>query len=243
MKLIFLAAGKSSRIYKKIKKNKCLIEINKKPLIKILIDEVYKTKIKDIKIITGFRSRYLKKSLKEYKKLKFIQNSKYNSTEMLYSLILGLKNCDTDLIISYSDILFNYKMINNLIKKKRNNITIPILKNWKKIWKIRNKDPLDDGETLFINKSKKLISIGEKIQNLNNVKYQYMGLIYIPKNMIKKVLSSYKKINKIKKMHASSFLNYLIKENFRIETVIEKEGWYEFDDIDDYKNYKRYFGN
>lgn len=70
-----------------------------------------------------------------------------------------------------------------------------------------------------------------------------MGLIYIPKNMIKKVLSSYKKINKIKKMHASSFLNYLIKENFRIETVIEKEGWYEFDDIDDYKNYKRYFGN
>lgn len=119
MKLIFLAAGKSSRIYKKIKKNKCLIEINKKPLIKILIDEVYKTKIKDIKIITGFRSRYLKKSLKEYKKLKFIQNSKYNSTEMLYSLILGLKNCDTDLIISYSDILFNYKMINNLIKKKK----------------------------------------------------------------------------------------------------------------------------
>ena len=47
MKFIFLAAGKSKRIFNKIKKNKCLIKIKNKPLIKLLIDEVYKTKITD----------------------------------------------------------------------------------------------------------------------------------------------------------------------------------------------------
>jgi choline kinase len=243
MKFIFLAAGKSKRIFNKIKKNKCLIKIKNKPLIKLLIDEVYKTKITDVSIITGFRSGHIKRELKEYKNIKFIYNKKYNTTEMLYSLILGVKSAETDIVISYSDILFDHKMINHLIEKKRNNITVPILKNWKKIWKIRNKDPLDDGETLFIDKSKKLISIGEKIQNLKDIKYQYMGLIFIPKNKIKKILLAYKKISRIKKMHASSFLNYLIKNKFIIDSIIEKKGWYEFDDFEDYRNYKNYFGN
>ena len=76
MKFIFLAAGKSKRIFNKIKKNKCLIKIKNKPLIKLLIDEVYKTKITDVSIITGFRSWYIKRELKEYKNIKFIYNNK-----------------------------------------------------------------------------------------------------------------------------------------------------------------------
>ena len=54
---------------------------------------------------------------------------------MLYSMILGLQKYDEDILISYSDILFNSKIINKLINKKSREIKIPILKNWKKIWK------------------------------------------------------------------------------------------------------------
>ena len=36
---------------------------------------------------------------------------------------------------------------------------IPILRNWKKVWKIRNKDPLEDGETLLLDNKK-----GRKIE-------------------------------------------------------------------------------
>ena len=69
-----------------------------------------------------------------------------------------------------------------------------------------------------------------------------MGIIYIPKSKRKKILLVYKQISKFKKMHASNFLNFLIKNNFIINTVIEKKGWYEFDDYEDYKNYRNYFG-
>ena len=45
MKLLLLAAGKSNRIYKKINKNKCLIEYNKKSLLeKIITDSNLKKK-------------------------------------------------------------------------------------------------------------------------------------------------------------------------------------------------------
>ena len=39
MNLLLLAAGKSSRIYEKIKKNKCLIKINNNTLIKHIINK------------------------------------------------------------------------------------------------------------------------------------------------------------------------------------------------------------
>ena len=239
MRIIFLAAGKSNRIFNKIKKNKCLININRKPLIKFLIDQTEKTKINKISIITGFRAKILEKKLKNIKNIDFLFNEKFNSREMLYSLILGLKNYNEDILISYSDILFNSKIINKLLKKKSKEIKIPILKNWKKIWKIRNKDPLIDGETLFINKKGNLKSIGNKISDLKKIEYQYMGLIFIPKEKREKVLSLYKLISRNKKMHATGFLNFLVKKKNLIKTVVVYKGWYEFDDFEDLINYKK----
>jgi len=226
-------------IFNKIKKNKCLININGKPLIELLIDEIKKTKINKISIITGFRAKILKKKLKNIKNIDFLFNEKFSSREMLYSLILGLKNYDEDILISYSDILFNSKIINLLLEKRSKEIKIPILKNWKKIWKIRNKDPLIDGETLFINNKGNLKSIGNKITDLKKVDYQYMGLIFIPKEKRKKVLSFYKLISRNKKMHATGFLNFLVKKKNLIKTVVVDKGWYEFDDYEDLINYKK----
>jgi len=153
MKFVLLAAGKSKRIYNKINKNKCLIKIKRKTIIENSVDEILKTRIKDIVVVVGFRPEPIKKKLKNYKNINFILNSKYNSREMLYSLILALRKCDTDIIFGYTDIIFSYKTINKIIKSSRENITIPILSNWKKIWKIRNKNPYDDAETLFVNKT------------------------------------------------------------------------------------------
>ena len=53
MRLLLLAAGKSSRIYNKIKKNKCLININHKSLIRNIIDSAYKNKIEKIEPSAG----------------------------------------------------------------------------------------------------------------------------------------------------------------------------------------------
>jgi len=243
MRFIFLAAGKSKRIFNKIKKNKCLININKKPLIIKLIEEVKKTKIKRISIITGFKSKFLRSKLNKIKNLDFLYNDKYKTTEMLHTLILGIKKYDDDIIISYSDILFDSRIIKRLINKKTKNVTIPILKNWKKIWTIRNKNHLIDGETLVLKNSGRIKSIGEKIINLKETKYQYMGLIYIPQKKREYVLNMYHRIKKQKKMHATNFLNYLIKNKLIIDTVKIDNGWYEFDDLEDLNNYKKYFKN
>ena len=113
MRLLLLAAGKSSRIYNKIKKNKCLININHKSLIRNIVDLAYKNKIEKIDIITGFKPNNIKKDLKNYKKIRFINNSKYSSTDMVYSALLGLKKTKIDTIISYTDIIYTDKVFSN----------------------------------------------------------------------------------------------------------------------------------
>ncbi len=236
MNIIFLAAGKGSRFYNKTRVNKCLLKIGKKPLIKILIDEIKKTNIKNINIVTGYRSKYLKKKLTEYKKIKFIYNKLYNKREMTHSLIVGLKKMKNDTIISYTDIMFNSNIINKIIKHKKKNIVLPILKNWRKVWKIRGKSANLDGETIFLKKNR-LIEIGSRIKKINDVKYQYMGIIFIPKSKIKKIIKIYENLNNKKNIHLTNFLNLLLKKKMIVNTLKISKGWYEFDDYEDYKNY------
>ena len=239
MKFVLLAAGKSKRLYKKIKKNKCLIKIGKKTLVENTISEIKKTRINDICIVLGFKSEKIKSHLKKYKEINFILNKKYNSREMLYSLILALKKYDTNTIFGYSDVIISHKVLNKIIRLNRSNITIPILTNWKKIWKIRKKDPYEDAETLFINKKMELQSIGHKINNIDQIKYQFMGLIYIPRSKRNIVLKQYKKIQKKYNLHLTTFINQLVNSKIKVDCVKTKDNWYEFDDYDDYKNYKK----
>lgn len=241
MKVIFLAAGKSKRIFKKIGKNKCLLEIEKQTLIEKSINEINKTKIKDIIIVLGFKHQLIKKSLKKFKNLKFILNKKYNSKEMLYSLIFALRKYSSDIIFIYTDIIFSHKTINKIINSKKKHITIPVLNNWKKIWKIRNKNVYSDAETLEINSLFQLKSIGEKITNLKKIKYQFMGIVFIPKSQRKKILNFYKKLKNKNKLHLTSFLNLLAKKKNKIFCIKTNDKWYEFDDYYDFLNYKKYY--
>ena len=57
MKYIFLAAGKSSRIYAKIKKPKSLIKLNNTFLLERLILNAKVSGADDIYVVTGFQKK------------------------------------------------------------------------------------------------------------------------------------------------------------------------------------------
>ena len=240
MRLLLLAAGKSSRIYNKIKKNKCLISINQKSLIRKIIDSAYKNKIEKIDVITGFKPNNIKKDLKNYKKIRFINNSKYSSTDMVYSALLGLKKTKIDTIISYTDIIYTDKIFKILSSNSKKFITIPYIKNWKQVWKKRKKDIFDDAETFQVDSNSNLKEIGNKIneKNLKSINGQFMGIIFIPSSLIQKIINKYK-VYKNKKLQFTGFINMLVKDKVRVKCLEYNDFWYEIDDIEDFKNYKK----
>ncbi len=236
MNVIFLAAGKSSRIYKILRKPKCLLDFKGISLIEKLIKNFSFSKKIKLNIVVGFKSSMIKNKLKRYKNINFIFNKDYNKKEMLYSMILALKKINDNAIISYSDIWYDKSICKILIKKK-NNIYLPILSNWKKIWKVRKKNMYQDAENLQVDKKLNLKKIGQKIKLLKKVEYQYMGLIFIPKSKIKKIINVYESIENKEKMHLTKFLDKILNFGMKIKCIKYKKDWYEFDDIDDYKNY------
>jgi len=237
MNLVILAAGKSSRVFEKIKTHKALIKINERTLIEKIIDDAFLHNIKKVFIVVGFYKEKIKHELKN-KNVFFIENKFFNSRDMLYSMYLGLKHSKDDTIFCYSDIYFN----NNIFKfflKNKNNIFLPVLKNWKKIWKIRKKNYYEDAETLNFDKRKRLLEIGNKIKDIKCVKGQYMGLFFINKKIINKIILFYKKL-KTNSMHITTFLN-LISSFYFIKCKEVREFWYEFDDYEDIRNFRKKF--
>ena len=89
MKLLLLAAGSGKRIFKKIQKNKCLIKVYDKTLIKNIVHNSNNIKnVKEINCVVGFRKKYILEELKKFN-INFIENKKFKSTDMLYSTYLG----------------------------------------------------------------------------------------------------------------------------------------------------------
>lgn len=237
MHLIILAAGRNSRIFKEIGKHKCLLTVNNKTLLSKIIDDSVSIGIKKIIIVIGYKSNRLKKFIRiNHKKIKIIKNTDYIKTDMLHSAVLALKKLNDDIIISYSDIIYDKKILKKIVRLRSKNILIPIKLDWKKVWRIRKKNILEDAENLKFNNKNYLESIGGKILKKYPIG-QYMGLLYIPKNKVKKITKIYKQ-EKVRKMQISNFLNVLINKGIKIKIIKSKNYWYEFDDIDDYNYFK-----
>lgn len=159
---------------------------------------------------------------------------------MVYSLFKFNKlfNGKEDIVISYGDIIFKKKVIQKLINENESLSTV-IDTGWLSYWKKRFKNPLDDAETMKMNKKFYITDIGKKTKSYNNIQGQYIGLIKIKKEITKDVLKVWndksKSIDKkkIKNMYFTDFLRILIKQNFKLKAVLIKRGWLEFDQPSD----------
>ncbi|MDC0859202.1 NTP transferase domain-containing protein [Candidatus Pelagibacter sp.] len=228
MHLIILAAGRGSRLPKKLRsKPKCLSIINKKTILNHNINFFKKFKKKTI--VGGYKSNLLK-SFSKKNGFKLIINNDYRKTNMVYSLFLTSKYVNEDVIVCYGDIIFNPSIYKLLLKKEN---LMPINSNWLKTWKKRMpfEEIKKDAENIKISKNI-IISIGKKIKN-KMPKYQYMGLFKLEKNTFFILEKYFRKINN-KKIDMTTFLNFsIINKNLKFKIKKYKNYWYEIDNEKD----------
>ncbi len=157
---------------------------------------------------------------------------------MVYSLFCAKKYIKQDLIISYSDIIFDHRIIDEMINIKKTHI--PLNKNWLSLWKKRMDENRinDDAEDLLINNNK-VLSIGKKIL-AKRPKLQFMGLIKIKYQDFIKLYKYFNTLNDTK-IDMTSFLNNAI-ENKIINLGYFKTSkyWFEIDNIKDRKVAEKY---
>ena len=234
---IILAAGRGSRMGKLTNKvPKSFVKFGpKKKLIENIIDNFKKFDFPRIYTITGYQS----KKFQKLKYIKIIKNKNWKNTNIVGSLFCADKILSNhEAIVSYADIYYEKDALDILTQvKKKNCIVLLSYKHWKKYWKKRIKNPLDDLETFTLDKKKKLIDIGNKPNSYNNIHGQYMGLFKIDQLAWKKVKSL---ISKDKKKFMNTDITNLLKiilrkKLFNIYVKEYKNKWFEIDNINDYK--------
>lgn len=237
MKIIILAAGQGSRLRPLTnEKPKCMVEYKNKPLIDYLMQAIKASKIDNIAVIGGYKFDILKKHIND-NKVKYFENKDYLTTNMLYTLFTAEEFMDEDIIISYSDIIYNQTILNNLIDSKKD-ISVVIDKKWKLLWEQRMENPLKDAETLKI-KNNKIIEIGKKPSSYDDIEGQYIGLIKISRKVINEVIAFYKSLKnnnddeKFKNLYMTDFLQLLIENNYEISPLFIEGGWLEIDSVED----------
>ena len=234
MKSIILAAGKGTRLgYLTKRKPKCLNLLNGKTILGYQINVMKSCKINNICIVGGYLHNLIKnKNLKKY------INVNYATTNMVSTLFTASKEFenDSDILISYGDIIYSREVLKKLLLSK-SPISLTIDINWKEYWYNRMDNPLEDAESLKLDKDDNILDIGNKVEKIEHIEGQYMGLIKIRKEIVRDFLNHWKNMDKtinyngkdFNNIYMTSFLQNLIDNQWKIKAVKVHGGWCEID--------------
>ncbi len=242
MKALILAAGKGTRLAPYTdRKPKGMVKIGGKPILQYAIENFRKNGIEEIYIITGYKSELI-----SFPGVQYFHNDQYASTNMVHTLFCAEEIMTGDLIISYGDIIFENKILQQLLQDP-DDISVVLDDNWLKLWELRSENPLEDAETLKLDNETYITEIGDTPENYQQIDSQYIGLIklsakgcvhfknthrYLQKFESEKEVIRNRNVNQI---YMTDFLQILINIGVRIKGVRIKGGWIEVDTNKDYE--------
>ena len=250
LNVIILAAGKGERLRPLTNdKPKCMVELFGKSILEWQIETFQKFGIKDITIVTGYKSELI-----HYPQLNLIKNHEFDSTNMVETLFCAREKLLDSTIVSYADILFQDNVLKGIIDSNVD-ISVVVDKNWIEYWKIRNENPIDDAESLKINSNGYLTSIGQKVENIEEIQGQYIGLMKFQNTGVSELKSFYDKSKKLsfsginplnKKLkfqnsYMTDLLHSMILEGHKLKSIDIQNGWLEIDTISDFELYQKMF--
>jgi len=245
VKLIILGAGEGKRL-RPLTQNipKCMVKIFGKSILEHQIDIIKKSGIDEIIIVKGYCEEMIK-----IPNVCYYKNEKYNSTNMVETLFCAEKELDGSVIVAYGDILYEKNVLEKLLASK-DDFSIVIDKNWQEYWQIRLQNILDDVESLTL-KNGFITNIGQKINSLNDIQGQYIGLMKFQNNAISILKNFYHDSKKYSKSglnplnpklsfensYMTDLLQGLINHNHKLKAIEINGGWLEIDTLHDFEIY------
>lgn len=120
MKAIILAAGVGSRLRPITEaKPKTLVEVNGKPMLGYLIDNLIDNNISEIVICIGYKGEKIRDFCGQqypHVKFSFVENVDFEITNNMYSLYLARKYLQGDIILMNADLVYEETVISGLLK-------------------------------------------------------------------------------------------------------------------------------
>ncbi len=247
LKAIILAAGMSTRMMElTADKPKCMLEVGGKSILRRQIEIFNSSGIKDIVVVRGYRKEKI-----DYPGIKYVNNPNYKSNNILESLMSAGNELDDGFIASYSDIIFDRAVLEE-IKRSKYDISVVVDPSWKKQYENRFQHPVEEAEKVVI-KNGKVVRIAKSISPVET-DGEFIGLMRFSKRGAGILLNHYSKLKKklgpgspfhtspsLEKAYMTDMLQELIDMGHSITPIFVKGRWIELDTVEDLKKAERMF--
>ena len=244
MKAIILAAGQGTRL-KKYTENlpKGMLTFMGKTLIERQIELYRKCGIEHIIIVRGFAADKI-----QYEGITYYTNEDYADTNMVESFMTAKPEFNDDVIVSYSDILFEEHMLRGMMKSAAD-FAVAVDHNWKIYWEKRYGTADFDTESLSLDAHGNITELGLENPKLEEIDARYVGLLKFSKNGLRQIETVLKDAymnyedrpwkqsgKSVRKAYMTDLLQAIIESGYPVKAEIFRNGWIEFDTNEDYEN-------
>jgi len=244
MQAIILAAGMGKRLGKVTADNtKCMVKIHGRTLIERMLDVLAKTEVRRVILVVGYKSENVKKLVgHKYKgmRIRYVMNKVYDKTNNIYSLFLARKHLlEDDTILLESDLIFEDKIVFDLIENPRPNVAIVAKYD---AWMDGTVVTLDDEDNILQFIPKKAFDYSQvetyyKTVNIYKLSREFATNSYVP------FLEAYQQALG-KNQYYEQVLGVIIlldTQDLKVHRL-SSEKWYEVDDQKDLNNASTLFG-
>ena len=177
MKGIIIAAGSGKRVLKNFPGlPKALIQVNNNSIISRQISTFKKNGIDEIIVITGaFKEKF---SISD---VTYVYDQKFEEHDILGSLMEARDHIFGDVIITYSDIIFEDLILKKILQTNLD-IGIAVDLDWKKAYEDRKLHPISEAENVLFDNSRNILEIRKNIQNSNLEIGEFLGIVKLSNN-------------------------------------------------------------
>ena len=242
VKSIIIAAGLGSRLKGYTEAlPKCMLMFGEKTLLERQL-EVYKDcGIKDISVVRGFKKEKI-----NYKGLNYYDNTDYHNNNILNSLFYAEEAISGNVVISYSDILFDTSVVSRLLESNAD-ISIVVDIDWRGYYIGRQDHPIEEAEKVIFDANNEVLKIGKVITTKQDVYGEFIGMLKLsPRgseiiklhfNRAKKIFwdKPFQRSQTFQKAYITDLIQDMVDMGVSIHCVIIERGWKEIDTVEDYE--------
>jgi len=247
MNSIILAAGEGTRLRPEtVSIPKGMVKLFDKSLLEMQIDIFKKCGINDISIVTGYLADKI-----TFPSINYFKNENYSSTSGIESLFCAKEKLQDCTIITYSDLVFEKSVMDQVIDFK-GDIGITVDLDWEKNYDGRDQHPKSEADNVLFDKEGNILEIQKNIQKPDSKIGEFTGIVKFSKNASKMFLDKYSELEKshkgkfhnapsLKQSIIPDMLQELIVSGIRVSPIYVSGKWCEIDTPQDLQKARKIF--
>ncbi len=239
---LIVAAGLGSRL-KSHTENlpKCMLDFGGKTLLERQLKAYRDCGINNISIVRGY-----KKNKINYKDIKYFDNKDYENNNILNSIFYGEKVINGNVIIAYSDILFESNVVKRLLGSDHD-ISVVVDIDWKGYYVDRKEHPIEEAENVIFNSNNEVVKIGKIATEKQEVHGEFIGMMKLTHRGAEIFKQNFHRVKKLywnkpfqrakifQKAYLTDMIQELVDIGIKVHCVIIERGWKEIDTVEDYE--------